>query len=388
MIEVPEEFLQPIRENLHDDGPRLILADWLEEQTDPALSAWGEFIRLQCATAKNPSKVMQVRIEELFSQYSHLWFPEEVYGEKVTKEDIIASFIDYDYEYRYFQEGAMFPERESLYGIHTYRPDVSIDGVERGFLTEGLLGVKYTHRDTSRVNWEGFDRPLQFEEDDCDQWWKVPIHAGIEKLCIGNVKQLDGIFKWLAEHPQSNGIQCIKPRNLKASRDAVEKLATSSNLKNLVELEFSPRNERQARKFIKHLFDSGLIEYKLTSLILGDMSGNHSYSSHPFRHLNSIVSNQQCIYLKHLYLLGLKLFESDVKLIVDSKHLKNLETLDLSYNGITDRGAELLILSQNLSSLRVLKLRGNSISQEYQDRLKERFGEVVRLGVRQDRFDQ
>ena len=37
-------FLRDIRRRPHDDGPRLIFADWLEERGDPR----GEFIRLQC----------------------------------------------------------------------------------------------------------------------------------------------------------------------------------------------------------------------------------------------------------------------------------------------------------------------------------------------------
>jgi uncharacterized protein (TIGR02996 family) len=44
-------FLQRIRENPADDGPRLIYADWLDEQGD----ARGEFIRLQCALETLPA---------------------------------------------------------------------------------------------------------------------------------------------------------------------------------------------------------------------------------------------------------------------------------------------------------------------------------------------
>ncbi len=40
-------FLERIREKPADDGPRLIFADWLDEQGDSR----GEFIRLQCALA-------------------------------------------------------------------------------------------------------------------------------------------------------------------------------------------------------------------------------------------------------------------------------------------------------------------------------------------------
>ena len=50
----PEEqaFLQRIQARPDDDGPRLILADWLDERGDPR----GEFIRLQCALARLPAE--------------------------------------------------------------------------------------------------------------------------------------------------------------------------------------------------------------------------------------------------------------------------------------------------------------------------------------------
>ncbi len=46
-------FLQAIRQRPHDDAPRLIFADWLEERGDPR----GEFIRLQA--------VLQIRLRQI-----------------------------------------------------------------------------------------------------------------------------------------------------------------------------------------------------------------------------------------------------------------------------------------------------------------------------------
>lgn len=45
-----ENFLQSIREHPEEDHPRLVYADWLEEQGDPR----GEFIRVQCELAGLP----------------------------------------------------------------------------------------------------------------------------------------------------------------------------------------------------------------------------------------------------------------------------------------------------------------------------------------------
>lgn len=46
-----DAFLQDILAHPEDDAPRLIFADWLEEQGDAASVARAEFIRVQCALA-------------------------------------------------------------------------------------------------------------------------------------------------------------------------------------------------------------------------------------------------------------------------------------------------------------------------------------------------
>jgi uncharacterized protein (TIGR02996 family) len=70
-----EAFLQAIREAPHDDTPRLIYADWLEEhgQSDRA-----EFIRVQCRLARMPNAMVEqaawtARAEELLRRHWEEW---------------------------------------------------------------------------------------------------------------------------------------------------------------------------------------------------------------------------------------------------------------------------------------------------------------------------
>jgi uncharacterized protein (TIGR02996 family) len=72
----PDAFLQTIRDNPDDDGPRLVYADWLEERGDPL----GEFIRVQCELARaaregeSPNrKSLRQREEELLSAHRWEW---------------------------------------------------------------------------------------------------------------------------------------------------------------------------------------------------------------------------------------------------------------------------------------------------------------------------
>src|SRR5262245_24225920 len=49
-----EALLRAVCENPDDDLPRLVFADWLDENGDEAARAWAEFIRLQCRAARLP----------------------------------------------------------------------------------------------------------------------------------------------------------------------------------------------------------------------------------------------------------------------------------------------------------------------------------------------
>jgi uncharacterized protein (TIGR02996 family) len=69
-----ESFLQAIREQPHDDAPRLIFADWLEERGDPR----GEFVRLQCQRVRlegHDPRAPAMREEEtrLLQRHAGLW---------------------------------------------------------------------------------------------------------------------------------------------------------------------------------------------------------------------------------------------------------------------------------------------------------------------------
>ena len=48
MPDLRKAFLADIIENIADDAPRLVFADWLEDNGDPARA---KFIRLQCQLA-------------------------------------------------------------------------------------------------------------------------------------------------------------------------------------------------------------------------------------------------------------------------------------------------------------------------------------------------
>jgi uncharacterized protein (TIGR02996 family) len=72
----PEEgFLQAVSEQPEDDAPRLIYADWLDENGE---AAFAEFIRVQCELARHQQEddrwlELKIREEELWKQLEPRW---------------------------------------------------------------------------------------------------------------------------------------------------------------------------------------------------------------------------------------------------------------------------------------------------------------------------
>jgi uncharacterized protein (TIGR02996 family) len=73
-----DAFLEAILQDPDDDTPRLVFADWLEEQGDSASAARAEFIRLQCALAKGhltPGRraTLERREQQILDEHGKEW---------------------------------------------------------------------------------------------------------------------------------------------------------------------------------------------------------------------------------------------------------------------------------------------------------------------------
>jgi uncharacterized protein (TIGR02996 family) len=72
-----DAFLETILQNPDDDTPRLVFADWLEEQGDSRSAARAEFIRVQCVLAGGPLPPRRIELkrrqQQLLEQYGNEW---------------------------------------------------------------------------------------------------------------------------------------------------------------------------------------------------------------------------------------------------------------------------------------------------------------------------
>src|SRR6185369_13035646 len=76
-MSIDDEFIQTIIADPDDDMPRLVYADWLDEQGDSR----GEFIRIQCELAKMPEDDprrwdLELRQGRLLRWYGCQWWPD------------------------------------------------------------------------------------------------------------------------------------------------------------------------------------------------------------------------------------------------------------------------------------------------------------------------
>src|SRR4051794_1631892 len=72
-----QAFLDDIIEHPDDDTPRLIYADWLDDQGDPASAARAEFIRVQCRLSANQgmqgTRALFQRQRDILAEYEQQW---------------------------------------------------------------------------------------------------------------------------------------------------------------------------------------------------------------------------------------------------------------------------------------------------------------------------
>ena len=88
-----EQLYRAILDNLSDDGPRLVYADWLEENGQEERA---DFIRVQCSLASDEldsdqRKKLTAREQELLSKYAWDWAEE--YGKSISEWQFERGFI-------------------------------------------------------------------------------------------------------------------------------------------------------------------------------------------------------------------------------------------------------------------------------------------------------
>ncbi len=340
---MPRAFLDAIVADIDDNAPRLIYADWLDEQGD---SNRAEFIRVQVERARLPAwDAAQVRLrlreQELLARHGEAWLA-ELPAIKGAKWEGFRRGIVAEVSFTSFE--AM---RASAHACRAVAPVEAVT-VRWPRRREGGRGVK-------------------------------PI-AELRELTLTGNPDYDA-FEWVAESPQLSTLRRLTARGLFG--DSLERLVASPHLANLKSLRLPSNN--LGNEGITALTRSATLS-ALEELDFSSQSRHERYIDDPviraagMRALmgwpglatvqsltlngNDVSRNGLRALLRSQHVGGLKaLFLRDCRLDGQAMAEFNsalpalrLETLDLGENILKDVGAEYIATTPCLRELKALRL--------------------------------
>lgn len=320
-----EAFLQAAKDDTLNDGPRLILADWLDEKDQPARA---EFLRVQCElphVANNPHawarrELLERREAELLAEHRQHWL------EPLRPLFRYADFVDPTTATRGWSEGVWF---------------------ERGLVQARLLLERLFHHAAS------LDR-----REDTFCW--------VERLAV--MRTSGGEISRLADWPDLSNISQLSLYDLRESTRSVEGeiacLLGSSQLTQLRRLSLALNVGPAVVELLANAPSlNGLVVLELSLNPIGDAGVQMLANSPYLRHL------------RHLSLRGCDIRDPGLYAILESRYLRQLERLDLHANHIRDAGVRALLESPLAQSLHYVDLGNNRISTYWRREFNRTFGE-------------
>jgi len=151
--------------------------------------------------------------------------------------------------------------------------------------------------------------------------------------------------------------------------EGIKAMVQSPHLANLTRLDLS--TNQLERKEVMVLRNAPF----LTNLTHLDLSDNRIRADGVSR----LAASPHLARLTHLDLANASLADPGAEILAQSANFANLQSLNLYGNHIANLGARALAESPHLANLARLELGDNSIGIEEQNRLRDRFGDRVRL---------
>jgi uncharacterized protein (TIGR02996 family) len=334
-------LLQAIIDNPEEDTPRLMYADWLDEQGGESNAARAEFIRIQVAEAAKPHKRDLTDIRRWTAREEKLL---DTWGE------------------------AWQAELPRLTGVFW-----QTQHYERGFVYHiGVTSVRSLLKAAPEI----FSR------------------APVTWLSLGTLTANSA--KQLANSPVMARIRHLDKLGLETwGETSLASFANSPHLGNLRMLSLwqSDQSTESLRAFLANQSLTRLTHFTLNSC----MSAGTSVVSAIINSLSAPVIEEITFQgcgigpdvaplwaellnlpkLKRVYLTSNRINDAAVPALAGVKVKKSL-AMGLAYNSITDRGAESLLKGEFLRARGVrLQLAGNRITKRMQTRLTEAFGNRV-----------
>jgi uncharacterized protein (TIGR02996 family) len=373
-------FLKAILDSPDDDGPRLVYADWLDEQGEVDRA---EFIRIQIGLARlapwDPRRhEPKAREQALLARHDDAWagalkgcphkfrrgllehiglhphglldHPEPLlaHGPAVNSLSLLSGLHNYASRLARCPALACFRHQALRgFGSDSLRPGPGRDLLHSPHLT-GLRSLElrsHTHLGPTAVGVLA----------------DAPFHASLERLDLSdNPWATAACLQELSESTLTPSLTDLRLDRLGAGARGAEAL-TAGWFGRLRSLSFRGNglHNAGARRL------AGMLALRTVEwLDLGDngigTAGARALASS--RHLSG---------LKAFRLVGNQLDVHGARALAESPYLTGLEALDVSDNAIGDSGAEALLRSPNLAGLKALDLRQNCLNAGTVLRLRE-----------------
>ena len=425
------EFLQRVRAYPDDDTPRLIFADWLEEQEqrEPGAAARARFIRVQIALARleeevaadpfrpNPGRAerentrQQLQAEErgLLDAFGEEWagpFRRLATGREFRRgfvEEVKVGTRDFlRHSHELFGAGPirhlhLFDARDSLAEVLRceYLGRLSALTVNASHIGEPLARAIASATNLAGLKALNLARS-RFEDDAVLHLANSPVLAGLEELDLRDNEIGETGARALAASPHLARLRRLELGGNRVGPGGAEALAASERLAALRELGLAgnavggPRLQSVARPAdllrvpVLDLSDNGLTP-PAVRLILAPPTGPLAPDPIRLERLDlaqndlgndgarAVASCGGLAGVRVLRLAGCGIGDEGARALADSPHLNRVVSLDVANNPINDSGFRAFLETPHLRSLRHLAIPGAGVTPLMRQRLRHRF---------------
>jgi uncharacterized protein (TIGR02996 family) len=404
-----ESLLAAVGLDPDDDAPRLVFADWLEDNGEPERA---EFVRLQMALARMaidaPERFDAERREsELLDAHRDDWLKELPTWARKEEPFFRRGFMAELSltEKRFLTKADELFAVTPLEGVRLRRVDRSL-----GPLSDSPHLSRLRKLDLTRnvLGTEGVDRlgaagaanltELVLDENNLTSAnvCRVLRAKGLprlERVSLRRTLVFHGCLVELAGTPEASQLRALNLYDNRVRDGGVQALASSPHLANLTDLNLGATSI--GADGVTALAGSPMMA-RLTRLVLGKCFGlapaqalaasrhrlaelDLSYTETHADGIAALANSPASAHLRRLDLLCCQVGDAGAEALAASEHLAGLVWLSLSHSGVGQDGAAALARSPHLGKLQFLDLRATNGARQASRQLKERFGDRVRL---------
>lgn len=368
-------FLQAIREAPHDDAPRLIYADWLEEQGGAARTARAAFIRIQCRLAElaedDPARNdLEDEAAELLIEYEEEWtqplhdiaedwrFSRGFIEHILIRGDNLLTHAETLFDFSPLRSLHLLLHHKDVVNLAACRHLQGIEtldfngchlndrALQQLLTSPHLERLTALHLNGNDINTPGLRALVQ-----------APLFSHLRRLDLSRNRAIgDTAARLLAQANPANELNVLNLAGNNLTLNGLQELFRSTSLTKLTDL-----NVSGARFYVGGdefpSFPEGESAFTIPDRLLSlDLSESHLLHFLPI--LNPALSSAN---LRALYLRNIAAGDREAELLADSPSLAKLTLLDLQRNDLGAAGMQTLAHSPHLASLKRLNVSHNNI---------------------------